>query len=318
MVLDIETAARAVVMTAAESLSPRDAHVRHECLRMRLMSRGEGYASSRWLQEAEVASAASSLVGVSVLVCDEDKSRRKDVLYFLPQESLVFPGRCPLQADFVKPYAGMGFNYRDYSATSGPKASVLNTAACWSVMASGAPKPASRSKAFSAAGEVAVHLTGRSESELKASGLTGTHVSRHLAETVKWAQWDATPKGAAQADILGDWATQSGASADPSKQASSRPSARKSYKPNSTLKEQVEARSRFARLLQAAFTRFGTENVVDTTTWPELLPDAPPPELADFYGEQGAYVLSSVLPDAALPGVTFSQAAPSKRPRRSS
>jgi hypothetical protein len=135
-------------------------------------------------------------------------------------------------------------------------------------------------------------------------GLTGTYVSRHLA-----------PR-AAQADILGDWATQSGASADPAKRVAPRRSARDAYTPNSTLKEQVEARTRFARMMQAAFENFGIDNVVETTTWPELFPNSPPPALAAFYGEQLFYELHTVYPDAALPGVTFAEAV-APRPKRS-
>ena len=123
---------------------------------------------------------------------------------------------------------------------------------------------------------MAEHISGKSAAELQAAGLTGTHVSRHLAEVVAWAHWGDTAKGAAQADVLGDWAIQSGASADPAKQSAARRSARDSYTPNSTLKERVEARTRFARMMQAVFENFGIGNVVETTTWPELFPDDPP------------------------------------------
>ena len=80
------------------------------------MARGEGYVSSRFLtikEEKSPASAAAvnqdSLDGVSVIVCAEDKGRRKDVLYFLPELSLVFPGPCPWQGAFTEAYAGRGF-----------------------------------------------------------------------------------------------------------------------------------------------------------------------------------------------------------------
>ena len=323
MVLDMERGARDVVDIRPSGFSewPYGDYVRHECVRMRLMARGEGYASSRFLSVAEKTPASASVInqgsldGVSVIVCAEDKGRRKDVLYFLPEMSLVFPGQCSWQGSFAEAYAGLGYMYQDWAKDGPDAATVLGNGAVWAYLADGVtPKPAARTKAFASAAQVAESISGKSAAELQAAGLTGTHVSRHLAEVVAWAHWGDTAKGAAQADVLGDWATQSGASADPAKHSAARRSARDSYTPNSTLKEQVEARTRFARMMQAAFENFGTGNVVATTTWPELFPDDPPPALAEFYGEQVVYGLHSVCANASLPGVAFAKTAP--RPKR--
>ena len=113
--------------------------------------------------------------------------------------------------------------YQDWAKAGPDAATVLGGGAVWAYLTDGVtPKPAARAKAFSSAAQVAEHILGKSAAELQAAGLTGTHVSRHLAEVVAWAHWGDTPKGAAQADVLGDWATQSGASADPAKQSAAR------------------------------------------------------------------------------------------------
>ena len=132
MVLDMERGARDVVDILPSGFSewPYGDYVRHECVRMRLMARGEGYASSRFLSVAEKTPASASVInqgsldGVSVIVCAEDKGRRKDALYFLPEMSLVFPGQCPWQSAFAEAYAGRGYMYQDW-AKAGPDAATV-------------------------------------------------------------------------------------------------------------------------------------------------------------------------------------------------
>jgi hypothetical protein len=98
----------------AAEVRPYGDYVRHECVRMRLMARGEGYASSRFLSAEEKAPAGAAAINqgsldrVSVIVCAEDKGCRKDVLYFLPELSLVFPGQCPWQGAFAEAYRVFG------------------------------------------------------------------------------------------------------------------------------------------------------------------------------------------------------------------
>ena len=119
------------------------------------MARGEGYASSRFLSAEEKAPAGAlainqgSLDRVSVIVCAEDKGRRKDVLYFLPELSLVFPGQCPWQGAFAEAYSGLGYMYQDWAKAGPDAATVLGVGSVWARLADGVTlKPAARTKAF--------------------------------------------------------------------------------------------------------------------------------------------------------------------------
>ena len=46
----------------------------------------------------------------------------------------------------------------------------------------------------------------------------------------------------------------------------------------------MKVRTRIAAACRAAFHRYGTQNLTWDTTWADMFPVPPPPELAQFYG----------------------------------
>ena len=124
--------------------------------------------------------------------------------------------------------------------------------------------------------------------------------NREVTARAKWPQ--------KAADCIGDWATPKDGTPREKKLSTHIPtgSARKGYHANATLKEQLNARIRYARLLQTAFSLYEAKQPVTwETTWQDLLPVPPPPELAPFYGEQTDDLCPEVDPSAAFTGVTF-------------
>eukprot|EP00966_Prymnesium_polylepis_P089223 2065588-Prymnesium_polylepis.1 len=60
-------------------------------------------------------------------------------------------------------------------------------------------------------------------------------------------------------------------------------------------------------MLQATFTLYekGGRRVDWETTWPDLLPEVPPPELAEFYGPRTVDYYPEIDTSAAFVGATF-------------
>jgi hypothetical protein len=80
----------------------------HNVFMMRSVERGEGYIDSRFLSRDEVAQlGVEGIDDFDVLVCREDKRGRRDVLYFIPRMSLVFPGTCAWSAGFAAAYSAV-------------------------------------------------------------------------------------------------------------------------------------------------------------------------------------------------------------------
>ena len=141
-------------------------------------------------------------------------------------------------------------------------------------------------------------LLGVSKSYLKDSNLDGTHCWRHLAEVGALLDWPAR-----EIAVIGDWAP----GADPEEdedapsQAKKRPRAASKgrvdksvvqkptsrvYHANATAVQQVAVRRRLMAAIRAGFARFGVEKIVLSTTWAEIFPELPPPELEEFYGKR--------------------------------
>ena len=96
--------------------------------------------------------------------------------------------------------------------------------------------------------------SGLSIDDMKTWGLTGTHPDRHIAPEVA-ARAGGPQKGA---DCIGDWATPKDGTQRDKSLSTHIPtsSARKGYQPNASLKDQLNARIRYARLLQTAFALY--------------------------------------------------------------
>lgn len=93
----------------------------------------------------------------------------------------------------------------------------------------------------------------------------------------------------AQANILGDWTTatraEMSAGAATGSRKRQRVGTRKQwYAPNATRAQQVRARGRYVAALSAGLRRL--DAIGEHTTWEDVFPSPPPPELAAFYGEQ--------------------------------
>ena len=107
---------------------------------------------------------------------------------------------------------------------------------------------------------------------------SGNHADRHIsAEATSRAKWPEK-----EASVTGDWALSKGGA--PKGRVAGGRSARVAYHPNFTLKEQLNARVRYVRMMQAAFRLYQKDGrrVTWNTTWSDLLPDVPPPGLAEF------------------------------------
>ena len=163
-----------------------------------------------------------------------------------------------------------------------------------------------KSKAVQAETDVRANYTGKSIDELKELNLSGTHVERHMVDVLANCRW---PGG--QADVLGDWAQTAGAPAS----RPARKSSRSVYQPNASMKEQVEARLRFARMLQTAFAYYqdNVGPVTWETTWDDLLPLEPPECLVKYYGTQSASEAPMITAEMITPKIPFKKPVPLKR-----
>ena len=178
-------------------------------------------------------------------------------------------------------------------------------------------KCCAKGKALKAVVQAIAMAVDQSRFEMTEACLSGTHLFRVLAGTVTGlARWDETEAGAKQADILGDWAdrnTARGSGKRPviAARAGAKPSSRSSYKANASIQAQMEARTRYVRMMQAAFQAFGEDNVSWETTWLDLFPPSPPAALARFYGEQlpEDREWGEVDPQGGLAHVSFSRRA---------
>ena len=105
--------------------------------------------------------------------------------------------------------------------------------------------------------------------------------------------------------MTGDWALSKGGA--PKGRVAGGRSARVAYHPNFTLKEQLNARVRYVRMMQAAFRLYQKDGrrVTWNTTWSDLLPDVPPPGLAEFYGPRSVDYCPEIDTSAAFVGVTY-------------
>jgi hypothetical protein len=313
-----------------EFITPMTAYIANDLVGASNCPRGGGFAESRVASKSEVVARTrldeSVLECVSTVVCSEDKGRRLDVVNFFTYESLVYPGACPWRRRFMKfheknghmspdwvPHDNSkgkkvtdpcGFNYKPFKGHSGPGSAVHYAA---------------KTKAVAAIVDARVKACGFPLVKLKAMGVGGTHWWRKLgAEVVGRARWGDTAAGAKQADAIGDWATPKSAKfAPPQSKAGAKSTREKVYQPNHSMKEQVEARLRYARLLQTAFAVYGVNNVTNDTTWADLLPADPPLALAKYYGEQTVPEVPLMPDNADIEPISFDEPKPPpKRARR--
>lgn len=73
-------------------------------------------------------------------------------------------------------------------------------------------------------------------------------------------------------------------------------SSRAHYKAHATVKEQIEARTYFAKMMQVAFSEFRATGRIVTweTKWEMLFPPDPPAALLRFYGEPSGYDIAEL------------------------
>jgi hypothetical protein len=143
--------------------------------------------------------------------------------------------------------------------------------------------------------------TGLSLDEMQEAKWSGNHADRHIsAEATSRARWPEK-----EASVMGDWAV-SKEGAPKGRTAGGR-SARQAYHPNVSLKEQINARLRYVRMMQAAFGLYQKDGrrVTWKTTWSDLIPDVAPPELAEFYGPRSVDYCPEIDTSAAFVGVTY-------------
>jgi hypothetical protein len=316
-VLLIEKAAKECQEKATEGvcLTPLEDYICHEAVRCRAAMRGAGWVGSRFVSAAELDTLKASVKGftnVTMAVCSLDKDGRLDVPYFIPCLSPVYEGVCAWQAAFAEACAKRGFMYPDWRSNDPKKGGIAD--ATDYISAGGGIRAAAKKKALTAAQHASEAATGRSLEEQKEDGTSGTHLVRKLVgETTAIAGWPE-----AQADRLGDWATPADPGDDPKKKPAKKAALStraKFYKPKHTMREQIEARTRWALMLQTAYKIFGTDNVTWATEWTDLLPAVPPDELKPFYGEQTASPVPDLGEDGgAFAGVGYKRAAPQTAP----
>jgi hypothetical protein len=304
---------------------PHSDYVTQEANRFWSGQRFGDFHDSRFLTRTEVSAAASGLpnglpADIVVSVCKEDKHRRVDVLTFVPAGAWTLHNDLAWRTTdahgvgvivkFAAYYAVRRHMHTDYvdRTTRQARGAVINEPCSWLIDGTGPTRryrAAADSRARKAVGIMFSQATGIPPSELAATNLSGTHKDRHVPAVVaELAGWTKSDEGTRQADILGDWTTPGGKKA----------SRRTSYIPNSSLKEQVEARTRYLRLMQAAFARFNVDkkpesdkpDITDRTTWRDLTPEDPPnAEMAPYYGKPVREERPDVPVDAKLVGVTF-------------
>ena len=188
--------------------------VRHGVMRMLLGGRGANYGASRFVGQDELrAQGVESLGNVSTLCCSQDKSRRLDVMLFIPNMMWSEPGVSPWMAPFSDCFSAVGFMFIDHA----PREKGGSKSICQpqTYLLRNDAKPELGYK-FCAPRKAAVAETDaramalgfeHKRAEMKAAGLDGQHADRQIAATCsKLAHWDLTPLGAKFCDILGDWA----------------------------------------------------------------------------------------------------------------
>ena len=311
VLLDEGWAGAATREVDGSAVNPHSDYVSHSVLRRRIGDRGGNYGESRFLSKAECDACGIKGFDTSkyaALVCQENKARKRDSVQFFPLESLVIPETCPWAEVFVAFSARIGFMHRDFTLNKAyvppPKGPVCITKPCVWVLDSDQPsgyRMRAPEKAAVAANAARGMSTGLSLDEMKEARWSGDHADRHIsAEATSRARWPEK-----EASVTGDWAlSKEGA---PKGRTAGGRSARVAYHPNFTLKEQINARVRYVRMMQAAFGLYQKEGrrVTWETTWTDLLPDVAPPELAEFYGARSVDYCPEIDTSAAFVGVTY-------------
>ena len=246
-------------------------------------SRGGGFHNSRVASildtdDPALAPARDSLV--LKLVCSEDKLLRENVEQWVPAVDVRDGSPLGWARQFAEDRLALKFMIADWL----PAKSSIDAATEVKLDGAGALCYASKARALKSFTDAMPSAFGQDMDTLKSQRLTGTHLYRHLAgevsERLRWTE--------KQGNILGDWST-----ASPAQRAAGASAVAKRkrgtvrqryYAPNATADEQVEARLRFVRALAAGFSRLGVDNVTLSTTWADVFPFPPPPELEAFYG----------------------------------
>ena len=141
-------------------------------------------------------------------------------------------------------------------------------------------------------------VMGVSPEWLVARNLSGTHVWRKaggaITEYLRWEEPDAV--------IVGDWADPGAAASGATNRAKGRKAAstrKQHYVDRATEHRQLEVRDRYLMAICTGLGAFGIANVTLDTTWREIFPTDPSPELAVFYGP--ASWAAAVAPPADPP-----------------
>lgn len=217
------------------------------------------------------------------LVVHEDKLNRRDVHQWVPAVDLRTGAPLDWAGGFVARRRGKKHIISAWVKRVGKGLAAVTAADDLKLGADGRVEYAGKRAALQGLADALPAAFGRSPEQLKADNQSGLHLFRKLAGEVtvrlKWPD--------EQADIIGDWTTASRAERAAADSQAPRKRARtgtrkRFYAPNATRAQQIEARARYVGALTAGLARLAV--VDEDTTWDDVFPSSPPPELAAFYG----------------------------------
>jgi hypothetical protein len=316
------------------SVIPSADYVRAGCVRMRGNFRGGNYEKCRFItREEKKALGIAALEGVSVICCYLDKCNRADVLFYIPEMPWSMEGPCSWQTDFAYAYGQVGFMYIDFepieimgqpsgaSICCPQRRLTIETLEGHGSMRYCDPKKAAKAEVEAramACGFKDDHAT------FEAMGFSTAYPDRKIGPTcTKLARWSG-PLGEKFANIIGDWADPK-ESGDARSKKKAKPSAgsRANYMVNATVKEQIEARTYFARMMQVAFKCYLAKlaqldvprDMNWNDTWEDLFPPDPPAELEPFYGVPSGYDIAGLSADLEI-RIEFAPPMPKRQPKK--
>lgn len=259
-----------------------------------LATRGGG------LHDSKVSSAGSmhppgvpgAIVWESVTA--EDKLNRANVKQWTPAVDFVTGEAIEWAPAFVEDRAGVAFIVTDWvdGLSSAGKKSTSVTAAVDIKRAEGLPTFCPARRALKGLADAVPSAVGIPPAVLKARKWSGLHALRHVAGEVTYELgWLET-----EACVIADWTpaapeARSARAAPPTAGRGARkrkaPTTRvQYYAPNATKVEQIRIRTRYFKAIAAGLRRFGYDNLTVDTTWSDIFPKPPPPEIAHFYYEE--------------------------------
>ena len=301
------------------SVIPSADYVRQGVVRMRGNFRGGNYEKTRFVtKEEKEGLGIAALEGVSILCCYLDKANRADVLFFIPEMPWTYEGTCEWQADLALAYGRIGFQYVDFEPFHIPgqpfgksiccpqHRMTVETAEGFGTYRYCAPKKAAQAEI-----DARAMACGFKDDHAKfeAMGHLTAYPDRKIGPTVtKLARWSGD-LGEKFANIIGDWADPADEGVQPKKKkVAPSTSSRSNYMTNATVKEQIEARTYFARMMQVAFREYKAKlaalpeprEIEWSDTWEDLFPPDPPAALLRFYGEPSGFDIAGLAAETQV------------------